>query len=81
MLRCSEVTRLHASEDIQRASWRKRIAVRLHLMMCGSCQRYVKELAAIGVATRSMTRVKEEDPEQLEALLHRVLPDSSRSDR
>lgn len=81
MLSCNEVTRLHASEEIQRAPWRKRVAVRFHLLMCRSCRRYVKELAAIGDATRRMTQRRVEDPEQIESILRRVLPDSSRPDR
>lgn len=81
MLRCNEVTGLHASEEIQRAPWRKKIAVRFHLLMCRSCRRYVKELAAIGDATRRLISGRMEDPEQIESILRRVLPDSSRPDR
>lgn len=81
MLSCSEVTRLHASEEIRRAPWRERISVRLHLLMCRSCRRYVKELAAIGDATRHLTHMEQEDPEQIESLLRRVLDDASHPDR
>lgn len=81
MLRCNEVTRLHASEEIQGAPWRTRIAVRLHLLMCRSCRRYVKELAAIGHATRRLTHMGQETPEQIESLLRRVFDDASHPDR
>lgn len=52
MLSCKEITRLCASEDIRRASLARRAAVRLHLLMCRHCRRYVRELSAIGVASR-----------------------------
>ena len=76
MLRCNEVTRLYSTDEIRQASLRKRLAVRVHLMMCRSCQRYVQELAAIGDAVRRVTRDVSEDPERLDALVGRVLPDA-----
>lgn len=73
MLHCNEVTQLCASEDIRRAPLGKRIAVRIHLMMCRSCRRYVSELAAIGRAVRGLERETPEDAARAEALLRRVL--------
>ena len=52
MLTCRDVTRLCASEDIRRAPFARRVAVRLHLLMCRHCCRYVRELSAIGAASR-----------------------------
>lgn len=73
MLRCDEVTRLYASDEIRRA-WRKRIAVRLHLALCSACRRYVREIDAIGDAARSAAGEHTPAPEEVEALLRRVLP-------
>ena len=53
MLSCNEVTWLCASEEIRRAPLARRLALRLHLLMCRHCRRYVRELAAIGVAART----------------------------
>lgn len=75
MLRCNEVTRLCASEDIRDAPWRTRVAVRIHLMMCRHCRRYVRELARIGEAVRALGRDEAEETVRNEALLRRVLPD------
>jgi len=77
MLRCNEVTRLCASEEIERAPLKTRLAVRLHLLMCEHCRRYVRELARIGEAVRSLAGSEPEDPDRDEALLRRVLPDST----
>lgn len=77
MLRCKEVTRLCASEDIRGAPWTTRFAVRMHLMMCRHCRRYVRELARIGAAARALMRDETGDEARNEALLRRVLPDSA----
>lgn len=76
MLRCNEVTRLYSSDEVRHSSLRKRLAVRVHLMMCRSCRRYVKELEAIGDAIRRATLDAPEAPERLEALVRHVLPNS-----
>jgi hypothetical protein len=73
MLRCNEVTRLCASEDIRGAPWRTRIAVRLHLVMCRNCRRYVRELARIGAAARALLRDDADEVDQNEDLIRRVL--------
>ena len=80
MLRCDEVTRLCASEDLRRAPLVKRIAVRIHLLMCRSCRRYVRELAVIGRAVRSLAGDEADQAERNEALLRRLLPDATGRD-
>ena len=74
MLRCEDVTRLCASEALATATWRTRLAVRLHLLMCDSCTRYQRELAAIGAAARRLAPRQTSDPAQLERIVRRVLP-------
>lgn len=75
MLRCDEVTQLCASEEIRGASLGKRLAVRVHLMMCRSCRRYVEELEAMGRAVRRLARETPEEDGRIEAIVRRVLPD------
>ena len=73
MLRCKEVASLCASEEVRTASWKKRVAVRIHLMMCRHCRRYVRELARIGAAVRALSLGESDDAERNEALVRRVL--------
>ena len=54
MLACKDVTRLWATEEIRRAPLMRKLAVRIHLLMCRHCRRYLRELAAIGAAARSL---------------------------
>jgi len=81
MLRCNEVTRLYASEALPFATWRKRIAVRLHLLICRSCQRYVRELRLIGDEARRAAENGPDEADRIESLVQRVLPRSPGADR
>ncbi len=54
MLKCSEVSRLIASDECVDAPWTRRLAIRLHLMMCKNCSRYASQLRAIGKAVRAI---------------------------
>lgn len=79
MLSCREVTRLHASDEILSASWKTRVGVRVHLMLCRHCRRYLRELARIGAAVRDLLEDAAEDPDRNEALVRRVLQPSDGS--
>jgi hypothetical protein len=70
MLTCREVTRLVASDALAWAPLRRRLEVRLHLLMCEHCSRYVRELRAIGAALRS--RFKDHIPSPTERLELRI---------
>lgn len=76
MLRCSEVVRLYSTDEVHEAPRLQRVTVRIHLMMCRHCRRYVQELSAIGDAFRHMAFSTPDDPEQIEGLVRRILPDT-----
>lgn len=44
MLSCREATRLVARSMEQRLTWKERLALRFHLMMCDVCRRYRDQL-------------------------------------
>lgn len=45
MLSCREVNQ-HASDYLERQmSWRERMAVRAHLLLCSYCRRFLRQLA------------------------------------
>lgn len=52
MLKCNEVSRLAASEEIAQAGFLRRLEFRMHLMMCRHCRSYVRQVEAIGAAAR-----------------------------
>ena len=73
MLSCSEVTRLWATDEISTAPFRQRVSVRLHLLMCRFCRRYVRELATIGAAARRMASRGTETEDSGSDLMRRLI--------
>ncbi len=61
MLKCNEVSRLAATEEIAQAGFLKRIEFRLHLMMCHHCRNYVRQIRQIGTAARRVLGTTSED--------------------
>lgn len=70
MLRCNEVAAIVGSDELETAGWRRRWAVKLHLMMCHHCRRYARQIAAVGELTRKLVG---EEPESREELERRIL--------
>ncbi len=66
MMTCKEVTAAVASDDLLRRSWRERLGVRLHLMMCRHCRRYVAQLRSIADAVRKLYYDEPRSTEPLE---------------
>lgn len=73
MLRCREVTRLVASEDIRNAGLLTRLEFRLHLMMCRHCREYVHQMGLIGQLARRLWGTDAEDPEEVARIEREVL--------
>ncbi len=73
MLSCREVVSLVASDELASAGWRRRLAVRLHWLMCRYCRRYAVQLRAIAEATRKLLTGGEADPSRLDRLEGRIL--------
>jgi len=68
MLKCHEVSRLAASEEIARAGLWRRMEFRLHLMMCRHCRNYVRHVGLIGAAVRRLMKTAAEDAQVVERL-------------
>ncbi len=50
---CSQVTRLIASDEYLSVGLFKKLAIRLHLMMCTYCSRYRDQLRALAARLRT----------------------------
>ena len=46
MMSCAEVAAIVRDHDHGKLPGRARLGVRLHLMMCGACRRYLRQLRA-----------------------------------
>ena len=73
MLSCKEVTRKIASDELVAAGWRERLPVRLHLLWCRHCRRYMAQMRAIGGAARNLWGPRSRDPEALKRLEREIL--------
>lgn len=47
---CREVTRLVLEGQDRRLGWRDRAAIRLHLVVCKACPRFVRQVELMGGA-------------------------------
>jgi hypothetical protein len=68
MLTCRETARAIACEELECASFGRRMAVRLHYFMCPPCRRYAAQIRAIGEAARQIVRDQTVDPSIIERL-------------
>lgn len=61
MMTCRELTRLIAGGRLPFESWKRRLAVRLHLLLCRHCRNYSMQLGAIDDEARRRWPAAAED--------------------
>lgn len=78
---CKEIARAVASDELATWSWRQRLALRLHLLICRHCRRYVSQIRALGEAARQLFRAGSEETESLDRLQASLLDNPSADHR
>jgi hypothetical protein len=78
MLNCKQASRLLSQSLDRRLSWRERMGLRLHLMMCDVCQRFGRQIVMMRRAVRLMVNAKEQDeqvrlPEEAKGRIAKVI--------
>ncbi len=73
MLTCKETAKAVAQDELRTGSWRRRVALRFHSLMCTHCRRYAAQIRAVGTAVRSLLREHGENPTVLERLHKTIL--------
>ncbi|MFH2204481.1 MAG: hypothetical protein ABIJ96_15300 [Elusimicrobiota bacterium] len=68
---CRELARRSTNGEFDNASWITKLIVRMHLMMCGSCARYSRQLERISQAVCAQAE-RSVDPEKLVLLRRRI---------
>lgn len=69
MLRCRELVYLVTGGEPAAVPLRRRVAVRVHLLMCGHCRAYVRSLERLRILARALWRgIPAADPERLARL-------------
>lgn len=56
---CKEVTRLVLQAEEQALPWHERLAVRLHMVVCKACPRFVDQVALMRKASERWRRYSE----------------------
>lgn len=56
MLSCKETSLLVSESFDRRLSWRERIALRMHLLVCGACRTFANQMAFLRTAARRFGR-------------------------
>lgn len=59
MLSCKEVVKTVSSEE--RTTWRRKLEVRLHLMMCRHCGKYAKQLEILRLSFSKLFSAKSQN--------------------
>ena len=70
---CKDVAEAIGLDEWRAAPRWRRLALRLHLLMCSHCRRYAAQIQAIGTAVRSLFRKQGEDATILERLQETIL--------
>ena len=73
MLTCKDVATAIGRDEGRAAPRWRRLALRLHLLMCPHCRRYAAQIRAVGTAVRSLIRAQGENPKTLERLKKTIL--------
>ena len=60
MLTCKQTARLVSMSYDKRLSWRERLGVRLHLLVCDACRNFTQQMRFLREATQQFAR---EQPE------------------
>jgi hypothetical protein len=68
MLKCSDLTRMIASDETEDFGFMKRMEIRFHLFMCKHCREYAGQIRSIGQGAKKMAAETEPDQEQLRRL-------------
>ena len=72
MLKCSEISRMVASDGIEDFSFMKRMELRFHLFMCKHCRSYVEQIRIIGRGARDLADEDVPDPAKLAAMEKKI---------
>ncbi len=51
---CKDVAHLISSDELVVQTWHRRLAVRIHLLMCRHCHNYSAQVRAIGQSVREL---------------------------
>jgi len=79
VISCKDLASIVARDEWKALPFWKRLEIRLHLMMCSHCRRYVEQIKAISeAARRSFSKDPERYQQEIAELEERILHDLNR---
>ena len=72
MLKCRDLTKMVASDEIEEFSFMQRMELKFHLFMCGHCRNYVAQIRSIGQGAKNAAAETAPDGERLQRLENHI---------
>ena len=72
MLKCSEISRLVASDGVEEFGLMKRVEFKFHLFMCKHCRNYVAQIRSLGRGARDLADEGKPDSAELAAMEKKI---------
>lgn len=68
MLKCRDLSRMAAADEIESFGFMKQVELKFHLFMCRHCRNYVAQIRTMGQGARDLAADADADPRELEKL-------------
>ncbi len=65
MYTCKEVTHLVLEKQVRRLSWRERLGIRIHYLICDACARFGQQMQFLRQAARRYAERHEVEEQQM----------------
>jgi hypothetical protein len=72
MLKCNDLSRLVAADEIEEFGFMQRVELKFHLFMCRHCRNYVAQIRSIGQGARDLAAESAPDDEQVQHLEKKI---------
>jgi predicted anti-sigma-YlaC factor YlaD len=72
MLKCRDVSHIASDYLDHQLTWRQQLSVRMHLLMCVHCRRFVNQLRLTGKTAATLVE-QEASTDEIERILRHVL--------
>ncbi len=72
MLKCKDLSRLVAAEEIEELGFMGRMELKFHLFMCQHCRNYVAQIRCIGQGARDLAAESAGDEQQVQRLEKKI---------
>ena len=73
MLKCREVSKLVATDSVGELGFMRRLELRMHVLMCRHCHRYLQQIRILGRGARELADRDKPSPERLQEIEEEII--------